>query len=254
MLLKAIIDDQELSLEIPEQILEQGQPFFAKLDADMDQGWQMSREWIARPTQIERCQIVADKLLTALEKENDRLGMLMAGYLLSRLPGLEAVTLDTHGEMQNTLFTVAANPAIAPAALAGPEVPVVRAASGQPVNQTANPSDYPSVAQSNRPATAQPGANQPVAMASAPDTPETGNAPFIPTPAPMGLDKFQALEQAGNDVTPIFKVGKGYRFSVYDHGTGQWLDAPLVATEADAQRLRQAAFKARFESLQQAPG
>lgn len=250
MLLKAIIDDQELSLEIPEQILEQGQPFFAKLDADMDQGWQMSREWIARPTQIERCQIVADKLLTALEKENDRLGMLMAGYLLSRLPGLETVTLDTHGEMQNTLFTVAASPAIAPAALAGAEVPVVHAASGQPANQTANPS----AAQSNRPATGQPGANPPVAMASAADTPQTGDAPFIPTPAPMGLDKFQALEQAGNDVTPIFKVGKGYRFSIYDHGTGQWLDAPLVASEADAQRLRQAAFKARFESLQQAPG
>lgn len=250
MLLKAIIDDQELSLEVPEQILEQGQPFFAKLDADMDQGWQMSREWIARPTQIERCQIVADKLLTALEKENDRLGMLMAGYLLSRLPGLETVTLDTHGEMQNTLFTVAANPAIAPAGLAGSEVPGLRAAPGQPASQTANPS----AAQSNRPATGQPGANPPVAMASAADTPETGDAPFIPTPAPMDLDKFQALEQAGNDVTPIFKVGKGYRFSVYDHGTGQWLDAPLVATEADAQRLRQAAFKARFESLQQAPG
>ena len=250
MLLKAIIDDQELSLEVPEQILAQGQPFFAKLDADMDQGWQMSREWIARPTQIERCQIVADKLLTALEKENDRLGMLMAGYLLSRLPGLETVTLDTHGEMQNTLFTVAASPAIAPAALAGAEVPVVHAASGQPANQTANPS----AAQSNRPATGQPGANPPVAMASAADTPQTGDAPFIPTPAPMGLDKFQALEQAGNDVTPIFKVGKGYRFSIYDHGTGQWLDAPLVASEADAQRLRQAAFKARFESLQQPPG
>lgn len=250
MLLKAIIDDQELSLEVPEQILEQGQPFFAKLDADMDQGWQMSREWIARPTQLERCQIVADKLLTALEKENDRLGMLMAGYLLSRLPGLETVTLDTHGEMQNTLFTVAANPAIAPAAIPGPEVPLVRAASGQPANQTANPS----AVQSNRPVTSQAGANQPVAMASAADTPETGDAPFIPTPAPMGLDKFQALEQAGNDVTPIFKVGKGYRFSVYDHGTGQWLDAPLVASEADAQHLRQAAFKARFESLQQAPG
>ncbi len=250
MLLKAIIDDQELSLEVPEQILAQGQPFFAKLDADMDQGWQMSREWIARPTQIERCQIVADKLLTALGRENDRLGMLMAGYLLSRLPGLETVTLDTHGEMQNTLFTVAASPAIAPAALAGAEVPVVHAASGQPANQTANPS----AAQSNRPATGQPGANPPVAMASAADTPQTGDAPFIPTPAPMGLDKFQALEQAGNDVTPIFKVGKGYRFSIYDHGTGQWLDAPLVASEADAQRLRQAAFKARFESLQQAPG
>ena len=62
------------------------------------------------------------------------------------------------------------------------------------------------------------------------------------------------MEQAGNDVTQVFKVGKGYRFSVYDHASGQWLDGPLVAQEADAERLRQAAFKARFESLQQQPG
>jgi hypothetical protein len=41
---------------------------------------------------------------------------------------------------------------------------------------------------------------------------------------------------------------------VYDHASSQWLDAPLVAQEADAERLRQAAFKARFESLQQQPG
>ena len=112
MLLKAIIDDQELSLEVPETLLREGQAFFAKLDADMDQGWQMSREWVARPNQIERCQIVADKLLTALEKENEKLGMLMAGYLLSRLPGIESVTPDTHGEMQNTLFTYHANASI----------------------------------------------------------------------------------------------------------------------------------------------
>jgi hypothetical protein len=110
MLLKAIIDDQEISLEVPDPLLGEGEAFFAKLDADMDQGWQMSREWVANPSQVERCQIVADKLLTALEKENQRLGILMAGYLLSRLPGLETVTLDTHGEMQNTHFTVAASP------------------------------------------------------------------------------------------------------------------------------------------------
>ena len=198
MLLKAIIEDQEFSLEVPEQVLREGEAFFAKLDADMDQGWQMSREWVAHPSQIERCQIVGDKLLTALEKENPKLGILMAGYILTRLPGVESVTLDTHGEMQNSVFTVAARPATPPAA----------------------PPPEPS---------------------------------FAPTPAPLGLDKFQAMEQAGNDVTQVFKVGKGYRFSVYDHASGQWLDGPLIAQEADAERLRQAAFKARFESLQQQP-
>ena len=219
MLLKAIIDDQELSLEIPEELLRQGQAFFAKLDADMNQGWQMSREWVARPSQIERCQIVADKLLTALEKENDRLGMLMAGYLLSRLPGLESVTMDTHGEMQNTLFTLAEAPGQTPPG------PAVRGPAASPPSSRGEE-----------------------------DAAAPVETPFLPTPAPLGLDKFQALEQAGNDVTPVFKVGKGYRFSVYDHASGQWLDGPLVAKEADAERLRQAAFKARFASLQQPSG
>jgi hypothetical protein len=217
MLLKAIIDDQELSLEIPERLLREGQIFFDKLDADMDQGWQMSREWVARPNQVERCQIVADKLLTALEKENERLGMLMAGYLLSRMPGLASVTLDTHGEMQNTLFQVVEGASAMPAAASDPiSTPASVSAGGD----------------------AAPGVD---------------DVPFLPNPAPMGLDKFQAMEQAGNDITPVFKVGKGYRFSVYDHGSGQGVDAPLVAKEADAERLRQAAFKARFESLQLSP-
>ncbi len=72
---------------------------------------------------------------------------------------------------------------------------------------------------------------------------DQGEANFQPTPAPLGLDKFQAMEQAGNDVTQVFKVGKGYRVSVYDHISGQWLYGSLVAQEADADRLRQAAFK-----------
>jgi hypothetical protein len=58
------------------------------------------------------------------------------------------------------------------------------------------------------------------------------------------------MEQAANDVTPVFKVGKGYRFSILDHGTGQWQDSPLIATEPEAERLRQEAFKTRFEALQ----
>jgi hypothetical protein len=198
MILKAIIDDQEYSLNVPDQLLTEGEEVFAKLDADMDQGWQMSREWVAHPDPVQRCQIVADKLLTALETENHRVGMLMAGYILSRLPGVEAVEPDTHGEIQNTLFTVAEQPD-APA----PTSPVAEA---------------------------------------------------IPAAAPpVGLSRLQAMEQAGNDVTKVFRVGKGYRFSVYDHAADQWRDSPLAASREEAERLREAAFKERFEALQRGP-
>jgi hypothetical protein len=197
MILKAIIDDQEYSLNVPDQILTEGEEVFARLDADMDRGWQMSREWVARPDRVQRCQIVADKLLTALETENQRVGVLMAGYILSRLPGVEAVEPDTHGEIQNTQFTVAEQPAATPA-----------------------PRSFES---------------------------------FRSEAPPMGLGKLQAMEQAGNDVTKVFRVGKGYRFSVHDHTTGQWRDSPLAANREEAERLREAAFKERFEALQRGP-
>jgi len=104
MILKAIIDDREYSLNVPEAVIAQGEDYFARLDADMDQGWQMSREWVQHPNRVERCQIVADKLLTALENENRKLGMLTAGYILSRMPNVATVEIDISGEIQNTQF------------------------------------------------------------------------------------------------------------------------------------------------------
>ena len=190
MILKALIDDQIYSLDVPDTLIAQGDDFFGKLDQDMDRGWQMSREWVDHPSQIQRCQIVADKLLTALEGENQRLGLLMAGYLLKRLPGLDEVEIDIQGEIQNTVFHFR------------DEVQV-----------------------------AAPGAQD-----ARPDAPE-------------GMSKLEAMEQAGNDVTKVFRVGKAYRFSVFDHHTGEWQDSPTIADAHEAERLRQAAFKHRFDAL-----
>ena len=176
MLLKAIIDDLEYSLQVPSQLLTEAEDFFDQLDADMDQGWQMSREWVAQPNQIQRGQIVANKLLTALEKGNNRLGMLMAAYLLKRLPGLEAVELDTHGEIQNIQFFF-------------------------------------------------------------------GESEAQPTPVDP-----QRQAQVENEITPVFKAGKGYRFSLFDAQRGQWQNSPLFATEADAEAQRQAAIQQRLNA------
>ncbi|WP_373507317.1 hypothetical protein [Thiocapsa sp.] len=192
MLLKAIIDDRIYELNVPDALIGQAQPFFEKLDQDMDAGWQMSREWVERPDRLQRCQIVADKLLTALESENQKLGMMMAGYILARLPGVESVELDVQGEIQNNRFNLA----------------------------------------EHRPAPS-----------------EEREAPRA-APAFGGLGKLEAMEQAGKDVTKVFKVGRGWRFSVFDHASGTWQDSPLAPTEEDASRLRQEAFKARYDALQ----
>lgn len=100
MILKAIIEEQVYELNVPEALIDQAQEFFDKMDQDMDQGWQMDREWVPNPDAMQRCQIVSDKLLTALENEDHNLGRLMAGYILARLPDIESLELDPSGEIQ----------------------------------------------------------------------------------------------------------------------------------------------------------
>ena len=102
MIFKAIVNEQTFSIEVPEDFLVEGADFFQKMDADMDQGWQMSRKWVEHPDTLQRCQIVADKMLTALENENKKMTMLMAAYILKRMPALEAIDIDTTGDMNST--------------------------------------------------------------------------------------------------------------------------------------------------------
>lgn len=110
MILKVIIDERLLELNAPEAFLDQADSFFRRMDRDMDQGWQMGREWVANPDSEQRCRIVADKLLNALEQENHPLGRLMTGYILRRMPTVETVRIDTEGEIQNTTFTLHETP------------------------------------------------------------------------------------------------------------------------------------------------
>jgi len=102
MRFKVIIDEQEYAVEVPEQLLQEAAEFHAKLDIDMNRGWQMSREFVAQPNRLQRCQIVADKLLTSITQNNQATAMLMAGYIARHMPGAIGVDIDAAGEMQNT--------------------------------------------------------------------------------------------------------------------------------------------------------
>ena len=101
MILKVQIDDQLLELNVPEAVVEQAEDFFSRMDADMDQGWQVDREWVEQPDQMLRGQIAANKLLTALENEDHKLGRLMAGYIVSRIPDIETIELNPAGETRD---------------------------------------------------------------------------------------------------------------------------------------------------------
>lgn len=93
------VDDQTYPFEVPEYLVEEGEEFFAKLDSDMDKGYQMSRTWIERPDRLQRCQIVADRILDAIHRENQKLAIMMAAYILARMPGVTGVRLSSEGDM-----------------------------------------------------------------------------------------------------------------------------------------------------------
>ena len=102
MILKAIVNEQTFSIEVPEDFLIEGADLFQKMDADMDAGWQMSRKWVDQPDTLQRCQIAADKMLTAMENENQKMTIMMAAYILKRMPGIDAIDIDTSGDMTAT--------------------------------------------------------------------------------------------------------------------------------------------------------
>ena len=193
MILKVQIDDQLLELNVPEAFIEQAEDFFARMDADMDQGWQVDREWVEQPDQMLRGLIAANKLFTALENEDHKPGRLMAGYIVSRIPNIDTVELNPAGETRDHRINLSDG-----------------AGSAEPQNTA--------------PTMAHPG---------------------IPT----GLSKMEAMAQAAKDVSKVFKMGRQYRFSVYNHATESWEESPAIADKAQADAMREHAFKARFEAL-----
>ncbi len=102
MRFKVVVGEEVFAVALPTGVLEDGAEFFAKLDGDMDRGWQMSREYVEQPNRTQRCQIVADKLLTSIMNGDGTTATMMAAYILSRAPGVIGVDVDTAGEMQDT--------------------------------------------------------------------------------------------------------------------------------------------------------
>ena len=100
-------DDKSYSIDVPDNLLQEAQDFFAGMDQDMDHGWQMSRWWVPDPDVTQRCQIAADKLLTALQQDNQEYVLLMCAYILKSKPGTSRICINTDGEIQGNEFVEA---------------------------------------------------------------------------------------------------------------------------------------------------
>jgi hypothetical protein len=80
-------------------------------------------------------------------------------------------------------------------------------------------------------------------------------APATPTPpaAPARpADKIAALTLAGQQVSKVFRAGRHWKFSVLNTTTGQWEESPAIGSQDEAERLRDAAVRRRYEELCQA--
>ena len=104
MQLNLIIDDWSMNLEIPDEYPEKMKDSFDKMDQDMDKGKRLGQQWIKKLDQKQRCQLAADKLLSALESNNEMMALMMGGYILTRMPEVKQVVIDNNGEPQETLF------------------------------------------------------------------------------------------------------------------------------------------------------
>ena len=104
MEIRVEIGDQLFDLEVPDALVSEAEAFFEKMDRDMNCGWQMSRWWVPEPDSEQRCQIVADKLLTAIQKDNTETAMLMSAYILRNRPTTRRIHIVTNGEIQGNAF------------------------------------------------------------------------------------------------------------------------------------------------------
>lgn len=104
MKLNIIVEGRANTFEVPDRMLVEAQDFFDKMNADMDKGWQMSRDWVQLPTPEQRCQIAGDRILTAIESGNEKLLMLVVAYILKTVPGIKGIEIDMTGDMNETVL------------------------------------------------------------------------------------------------------------------------------------------------------
>ncbi|MDH5600368.1 MAG: hypothetical protein OEY78_03585 [Gammaproteobacteria bacterium] len=104
MILNVAVDGQNVDINVPDTMLSEAREFFDKMDADLDKGYQMGRYWVENPNPEERCQIAADRLVTAIENENRNMATMMSAYILSKAPHIESVVIDSSDEIQEIHF------------------------------------------------------------------------------------------------------------------------------------------------------
>ncbi|VAW63560.1 hypothetical protein MNBD_GAMMA09-865 [hydrothermal vent metagenome] len=95
------IDEESYTLEVGDELIQELQEVHKEMDGAFERGIQLGRYWIESPTLEQRCQLVADKIVSAVHQENIRQFYVMAAYILSKYPNLKNVTVSSDYEISD---------------------------------------------------------------------------------------------------------------------------------------------------------
>ena len=71
----------------------------------MNKGWQMSKSWVEKPSQMQKCQIAADRLFTSIHLNKKETAIMMAAYIINQMPEVKVIDIDISGNMEETSFS-----------------------------------------------------------------------------------------------------------------------------------------------------
>ena len=99
MILNINVDDESFALDVPEELIKEVQPILEEMDKEFDQGCQLGRFWVDKPSDEQRCQIAVNNIVNCMHTENKRMFYLMAAYILTKFPNIKAVTVNSELEI-----------------------------------------------------------------------------------------------------------------------------------------------------------
>ena len=100
------IDEESYTLEVSDAIMKELQGTIKDMDADFDKGARIGRYWIEMPSDEQRCQLAADKVVSAVHQQNVRMFYQMAAYILTKLPTLKMATVSSDFEVSDIHFEI----------------------------------------------------------------------------------------------------------------------------------------------------
>jgi len=95
------IDEESYTLEVKDDLMQELKNVHSDMDAEYDAGIQLGRYWVETPDLEQRCQLTANKVVSAIHQENIRLFYLNASYILSKFPNLKRVTVSSDFEISD---------------------------------------------------------------------------------------------------------------------------------------------------------